>query len=400
MQLKQQLQERSGLFKMPVLMLLALLFSYNFSYAQFNLHISISSIPSTHSADSIFIAGSFNRWDPGNESYRLTRSGDQYSINITGLASGDYFFKFTRGIWDKCESAINGKHIENRKLSLVSDTAIEMSIDAWKDDFPAEGVKSTAGNSVHVMDTAFFIPQLNRSRKIWIYLPPGYENSKKKYPVLYMQDGQNLFDDSTSFNGEWGIDECLDSLYLDGSNAGIVVGIENSPERLTEYAPFETENIQKPEGEAYADFLAHTLKPYIDKKYRTLPGKENTIIAGSSLGANISYYTMLRYPHVFGKGGIFSPALWIMPGLMKMTDSLAYKINGQFFIYAGGQESETMFINSLKLADMLGEQSVGLIYFVNDPAGKHHEQAWRKWFAEFYLWITGNGLNYQVKHRH
>ena len=68
MQLKQQLQERSGLFKMPVLMLLALLFSYNFSYAQFNLHISISSIPSTHSADSIFIAGSFNRWDPGNES--------------------------------------------------------------------------------------------------------------------------------------------------------------------------------------------------------------------------------------------------------------------------------------------------------------------------------------------
>ncbi len=400
MQLKQQLLARSGLFKMPVSILMVLLFSCNFSYAQFNLQISIKSYPLTHPADSIFIAGSFNRWEPGNEAYRLTRSGDKYSINIPGLAAGEYLFKFTRGAWDKCEAAINGKSIDNRKLSLVSDTAVEISIDAWTDDFPAEPVKSTAGNSVQILDTAFFIPQLNRNRKVWIYLPPGYKNSKKKYPVLYMQDGQNLFDDSTSFNGEWGVDECLDSLYLDGRNVGIVVGIENSPERLNEYAPFETENIQHPEGEPYADFLALTLKPFIDKNFRTLPGKENAIIAGSSLGANISYYTMLRYPQVFGKGGMFSPALWIMPGLMKMTDSLAYKINGQFFIYAGGQESETMILNSLKLADMLGDQSAGLIYFLSDPEGKHQEQYWRKWFGEFYLWITGNGLNYQVKHRH
>jgi len=400
MQLKQQLLVRSGLFKMPVSILMVLLFSCNFSYAQFNLHISIKSFPLTHPADSIFIAGNFNRWEPGNESYRLIRSGNQFSINIPGLAEGEYFFKFTRGVWDKCEAAINGNSIDNRKLSLVSDTAVEISIDAWTDDFPAHAVSSTAGNSVQVLDTAFFIPQLNRNRKVWIYLPPGYKNSKKKYPVLYMQDGQNLFDDSTSFNGEWGVDECLDSLYLDGRNVGIVVGIENSPERLNEYAPFETENIQNPEGERYADFLALTLKPFIDKNYRTLPGKENAIIAGSSLGANISYYTMLRYPQVFGKGGIFSPALWIMPGLMKMTDSLAYKINGQFFIYAGGQESETMLFNSLKLADMLGDQSGGLIYYISDPEGKHHEQYWKKWFGEFYLWITGNGLNYQVKHRH
>ena len=103
----------------------------------------------------------------------------------------------------------------------------------------AQERKSTAGKNVQVVDTAFFIPQLNRYRRVWIYLPASYNSSKQKYPVIYLQDGQNIFDDKTSFAGEWGIDEAMDTL---GQRVGetIVIAIDNGGEkRLSEYAPFD-----------------------------------------------------------------------------------------------------------------------------------------------------------------
>src|SRR6185436_17362584 len=97
-----------------------------------------------------------------------------------------------------------------------------------------------------------------------LYLPKGYKQSKKRYPVLYMHDGQNLFDDSTSFSGEWKVDETLDLL----ENPCIVVGIDNGGlKRMNEYNPHDTEQFGKGEGHQYLEFIAKTLKPYIDKKY-------------------------------------------------------------------------------------------------------------------------------------
>lgn len=350
-----------------------------------------------HSNDSIYIAGSFNNWDPGNEKYRLLKMNGNFSASIQGLETGIYSFKFTRGSWSKTESDSSGKDIGNRVIKLESDTIIECSIAGWKDDFPEIPKQHTASPNVTVMDTAFFMPQLNRTRKIWIYLPPGYAGSKKKYPVLYMHDGQNLFDELTSAYGEWGVDECLDSLIDKGKPACIVVGIDNGPKRLNEYNPYDHAEYGKAEGEEYVKFLVETLKPYIDKNYRTLSSKENTFIAGSSVGGVISYYAMLRYPDKFGKAGIFSPSFWIAPGINNLTDSVAGKINGQFFFFAGEQETESMIANVKMITDKLGENSRSLIYFVTDPEGKHNEISWRKWFEEFYLWITGNGLSYQIK---
>ena len=185
-----------------------------------------------------------------------------------------------------------------------------------------------------------------------------------------------------------------------GKPATIVVSIDNGPKRVNEYNPYDNTEYGQGEGEEYVSFLVETLKPYVDKHFRTLPSKENTFIAGSSLGALISYYAMLRYPDVFGKGGFFSPAFWISPQINQLTDSLGSKINGQFFFYAGGSESETMIPYMQAIADKLGENSNALIYEMTDPAGKHNEQTWRKWFGEFYLWITGNGLSYQVMTSH
>ena len=368
--------------------------------AQFNLHFKIKSAPSLHSTDKLFVAGNFNGWDPGNEQYKFIRSGDSITLTITGLKEDIYQFKFARGDWEKVEVTATGAAIGNRQVKLSSDTTIEFSIEAWGDDFAKKEKQHTASSNVHVLDTAFFIPQLYRTRKIWIYLPPDYAAGKKKYPVLYMHDGQNLFDDYTSGYGEWGVDECLDSMIKNGKPASIVIGIENGPKRINEYDPYDNNEYGKGEGEAYVSFLVETLKPYIDKHYRTLTSKENTFIAGSSLGGLISYYAMLRYPDVFGKGGIFSPSFWIAPQMNQLTDSLSSKINGQFFFYAGESESKEMVSDMQTVADKLGENSSTLIYLATDPGGKHNEQAWRKWFAEFYLWITGNGLSYQIKTNH
>lgn len=131
---------------------------------------------------------------------------------------------------------------------------IECAIATWRDDYPDEEKQHTASKNVRVLDTAFFMPQLNRSRRIWVYLPPGYDAGKRKYPVLYMHDGQNLFDNFTSGFGEWGVDEWLDSLGLLGKQECIVVGIDNGSKRLNEYNPFYNNEYGEGEGDRYLIF--------------------------------------------------------------------------------------------------------------------------------------------------
>src|SRR5205085_11725242 len=113
-----------------------------------------------------------------------------------------------------------------------------LTVLSWE-DISGSGPSSTAAANVQVLNTSFFMPQLNRSRKIWLYLPPDYYTTSKTYPVLYMEDGQNLFDNATSFSGEWQIDETLNTLHSQGNYGAIVVGIDNGGgERLNEYSPW------------------------------------------------------------------------------------------------------------------------------------------------------------------
>lgn len=132
-------------------------------------------------------------------------------------------------------------------------------------------------------------PQLKTTKKIWVYLPKNYKTSDKKYPVIYMHDAQNLFDAKTSFAGEWNIDETLDSL----KKQAIVIGIEHGNEkRLEELTPFPNEKYGGGKADDYLEFMVITLKPYVDKNYRTKPNANNTVIFGSSLGGLVSYYAV------------------------------------------------------------------------------------------------------------
>jgi predicted alpha/beta superfamily hydrolase len=371
---------------------------YN-SFSQYKLGIIVKNIPASHSGEKLFIAGNFNGWDPAKTPFEFNSSKNYWQVELKDLKADVYEFKFTRGSWDKVQAMVSGADVQNNLVKLSADTTIEYNVEAWKDDVATTTTikQHTAGAHVKIIDTAFKIPQLNTTRRIWIYLPEGYDASSKKYPVLYMHDGQNLFDEFTSGFGEWGVDECLDSLIAKGKPAAIVVGIDNGPERINEYDPYDSEKYGKGKGDLYLSFIVKTLKPFIDQHYRTMPERNNTAIAGSSLGGLISYYAMLKYPKTFGKAGVFSPAFWIAPSLNAFADTAMTGLSGKIFFYAGGQESDDMVPDMKKIMDITGTNSKMNIYATTDPEGRHNEQAWRKWFAQFYLWMMAEGNNFVVE---
>lgn len=231
------------------------------------------------------------------------------------------------------------------------------------------------------------MPQLARSRRIWLYLPADYHTSGRHYPVLYMQDGQNLFEDWSAFGEEWGVDESLDALHAQC----IVVGIDNGIERrMNEYTLHDHEQYGTGEGTHYLSFLVHTLKPYIDETYRTLPGREHTFIAGSSMGALISFYACLYYPKVFGAGGIFSPAFWIAPGILEEVKRKAgQNLNNpqRFYFYYGEQEGHEMAVHAQAVIDLLNTCEQYAVKKIVDREGAHSEAEWRAVFPRFYKWL-------------
>src|SRR5688500_13335010 len=164
----------------------------NISLGQYKVKFGIKQLSGSHSADKIFIAGSFNNWDPSSKDHNFNIEESRTGYVEIILPAGNYEYKFTRGAWDKVESTADGKDIDNRKLVLLKDTIIYISIPGWKDDHISEPVikNHTASAPVKILDSAFNIPQLNRKRRIWIYLPADYQQSGKKYPVIYMHDGQ------------------------------------------------------------------------------------------------------------------------------------------------------------------------------------------------------------------
>ena len=359
-------------------------------WGQHKVTFIISNLPPYHQgSEEIFLAGSFNGWNPGNEKYRFKTNSGHPTISIE-LQNGSYEFKITKGSWDKVESGNLAFPSENRKILVDRDTILNISIEHWSDHFPKKPREHTTSKNVHIIDSAFYIPQLNRTRRIWIYLPGSYSSSRKKYPVLYMQDGQNVFDEATSGFGEWGVDEALDTLK-NKSQEMIVVGVDNDPVyRINEYSPYDMEKYGKGEGAAYLDFLVNTLQPYINKHYRTRKCASHNYIAGSSMGGLISFYALIKYPKKFGGAGVFSPAFWITPQLKNIDPKKAKKIKGKIYFFAGQQESDAMVPDMLSVFEQMHKYSKAKMKTVIRAQGKHNEATWRAEFPLFYKWLTNS----------
>ncbi|HEY1114691.1 MAG TPA: alpha/beta hydrolase-fold protein [Chitinophagaceae bacterium] len=356
------------------------------SYAQHRITLRIGSLPSYHKqGDAVYLAGSFNNWNPGQPQMRFENRGGVYTIDIS-LQKGTYEYKLTRGSWETAEAAAGGAPASNRVLQVASDTLIELSIPEWADHLKGEKRRS-ANKNVTIIDTAFFMPQLNRYRRIWICLPESYTTSRKRYPVLYMHDGQNLFDDATAFSGEWGVDEAMDSLGPKVQEM-IVVGIDNGGDtRINEYSPYNMERFGKGEGAPYVDFLVKTLRPYINKHYRTRRCGKHSYTAGSSMGGLISFYALMKYPKKFGGAGVFSPAFWVTPELFKAIPADARKIKGRIYFYAGMQEGDRMVPDMLAVFELMRLHTKADMTTVIRTEGKHNEATWRQEFPRFYKWL-------------
>jgi predicted alpha/beta superfamily hydrolase len=224
----------------------------------------------------------------------------------------------------------------------------------------------------------FASPELGNSRKLRIYLPPSYEENKsKRYPVLYMHDGQNLFDARTaSFGVEWGIDETMNRLVATGViDEAIVVGIDNTPDRIPEYTPCCDPKHGGGRIDTYERFIVETLKPHIDKTLRTLPGKDNTAIMGSSLGGLASLYIAQRHPQVFSKAGGVSSSFWW--NKREMISKPPARVAVKFYIDAGSkddglEETRMMRDAMLKQGYRIDED----LRFYAADGGSHNEKSW------------------------
>jgi predicted alpha/beta superfamily hydrolase len=258
------------------------------------------------------------------------------------------------------------------------------------------GGHSVAGNLK--IAQAVRSPQLNNERDVLVHLPPSYESSHKQYPVLYMHDGQNLFDERTSYAGDWQVDETMQLLGREGIEA-VVVGIPNNGvHRLDEYSPFRDGHHRGGRGDEYLAFIVNTLKPMIDRDFRTLPDRANTATIGSSMGGLISLYAFFRYPEVFGLAGVMSPALWFAGDAVLQYVSHAPFHPGRIYLDAGTRElsdprneyppwrarSRSYYASVRRLKRILVRKGYRLfqdIWHVEEKWAGHQESAWGRRLA-------------------
>ena len=253
----------------------------------------------------------------------------------------------------------------------------------------AEDRPHTALPNVHVLAPLHMVG-LDRERTVRLYLPPSYESTTKRYPVLYMHDGQNLFDDATSFIGEWGVDEMMNELARTQQLELIVVGIDHGDEkRMTELNPWDNDKTGKGEGRDYLRFVAGIVKPYVDAHYRTLPDRAHTGMLGSSLGGLISHFAMYEYASVFSRIGIFSPSYWIAPDVREFTRTHVLAPGARLWFYAGSMEDGEMVADMDALVAIVHEQreSAPALRVEVTPSAVHNEQAWRAEFPHAVQWL-------------
>lgn len=230
----------------------------------------------------------------------------------------------------------------------------------------------------------FHMPQLGRHRRVRVYLPPGYTRADRYFSVLYMHDGQNLFHAGEAFARPWQLGRILDKMPL--NKQAIVVAIDNGgADRIDEYAPYRRRN-RGGQGQAYLQFIVETLKPFIDREYRTLAYPEHTWLVGSSLGGLISFYGGLAYPGTFGKIGVLSPAFWFNPAVLKQAPSASLSAN-RFYIAGSRTESAGMehtLQQTYWRLKALGLPDERLTVVVRDR-GRHNEAFWSREFRKMYL---------------
>ena len=222
-------------------------------------------------------------------------------------------------------------------------------------------------------------PHRDTHRDIDVYLPASYRQTRRRYPVVYMQDGQNLADPHRAFAGTWDLPQAIVTLAATGVEA-IFVGVPNmGDDRLREYSPFYDPKHGGGDGDAYLAYLERTVKPLVDRRFRTRPEREATGIFGSSLGALISLYAFFRAPDTFGYSGAMSPSLWFANRAILSYIEKDGAPPGWIYLDAGTEEGPATLRDARHLARILerkGYRDGTTLRFVEVQGGQHSEHHW------------------------
>jgi predicted alpha/beta superfamily hydrolase len=339
----------------------------------------------------VYITANFNQWSLKDEQFKMTKvdgSHFEYTFDNKDILPNHIEYKYTRGSWREDELDSFGSKTSNRIITNKNIQEVVDFVPRWSRDG-----KSFDEKFLPVIETVndnFEIPQLGKTRKVRILLPHNYHKTEERFPVLYLQDGQNLFDKDAPF-GTWAIDEKLAVLSEYNKGKLIIVAIDHGEkERINEYSP--RENIQlgigNDEGTKYLQFMCDTLKPHIDQHYRTLTAPEHTGVGGSSMGGLISLYAGIQHADVFGQLMIFSPSLWIYPKVYDDVAENSALAGTKIYLFAGGRESKNMLTNIHRLQHQIHKnKNKILLNLVIDPNGTHSEGRWSTEFPEAVEWL-------------
>ena len=345
----------------------------------------------------VFVTGNFCNWLPDLEPFEMQPIGPgHYILDFPEeLPLPDVLeYKYTRGGWDHVELDATGEAVPNRTATLTDGLTEQDYVPHWR--WFGMPYNPELMPIIELYSNEFKVPQLGRTRRIHVLLPHDYaQHPEKRYPVLYLHDGQNLFGEGAGY-GSWEIDQKMALLAARQHHEVILVSIDHgADERIAEFTLHPT-RIGKARGAYYLDFIRNTLKPVIDTKFRTLPDAANTGIGGSSLGGLISIYAGLRHPNVFGRLMVFSPSLWISPKIY--FDAIQFRSPSpmKVYVYGGEQESKYMVPNIQRFNAALVRQGHGRsgggdnpidIHLSVDPSGTHQEAHWSREFPKAVEWL-------------
>lgn len=360
------------------ILVLALLIGINIFANEFSVKFEVTSeLPDKDSK--IYIVGNnikLGEWNPSKIILEKV-SHNKWVYSATFTKNDALEFKFTLGSWNTEALNEDGSTPGNYNITVSSDTIIKFNIRNWKSSSAPKAEKKITGTLIY--HKGFHWDGL-KDRDIIVWLPPNYKkNLNARYPVLYMHDGQNVFDPSTaSFGNEWNADETADSLIKQNKiKEIIIVAINNTPDRMIEYLPTEL-------GKKYMEFVVKKVKPFIDGKYRTLKDQKNTATIGSSAGGLISFMLSWEYPKVFGMAGCLSPAFKIeqIDYVQNVLNYNGRKKDLKIYVDNGGIALESRLrpgiddmLTALNQKGYKNSEDIN-VYF--DLKAEHNEKAWSK----------------------
>lgn len=312
----------------------------------------------------------------------------RFAATVTIEAGASLEFKVTRGGWDTVEKGAGGEEIANRTWTVRGADTVRVRVAAWRDQTggaPAAPAHTLTGDVREYRD---FASAFVRPRTVRVWLPPGYAaDTTRRFPVLYFHDGNNVFDAATAFAAvEWGADEAADRLVRSGRVAPfIIVAIDNTPDRISEYTPVADPRHGGGGADRYARFLIEELKPFVDRTFRTRTEAAATGVVGSSLGGIVSLWLGLEFPGTFGRIGVVSPAAWWADGDLAGRVAAARGAGLRIWLDVGTNEGTTpadaqrWVRDARELHKALlarGYRTDVDLHYEEVEGARHHESAW------------------------